>query len=152
MKVAEGCEKGFVHILDSPEAVERMCTRQADYLRVGPPSKRRYKSECDPVVNSQSLFPLRNRIQHLRILLYGKTSVFFTFSPWRRRPVETRALSPKDSSLPPRDPCHICHIYPCHIHLCRKSLSYTSLSYMSYMSCHIYLCRKLYDLTLSPRV
>jgi hypothetical protein len=37
MKVAEGCEKGFVHILDSPEAVERICTRQADYVKVWAP-------------------------------------------------------------------------------------------------------------------
>jgi hypothetical protein len=37
MKVAEGCEKGFVHILDSQEAVERICTRQADYVKVWAP-------------------------------------------------------------------------------------------------------------------
>jgi hypothetical protein len=37
VKVAEGCEKGFVHILDSKEAVEHICGRQADYLRVRAP-------------------------------------------------------------------------------------------------------------------
>jgi hypothetical protein len=34
MRVAEGCETGFVHILDSQEAVERICSRQADYVKV----------------------------------------------------------------------------------------------------------------------